>query len=250
MTRGYTEINVGEVVTADYMNDQWLRQGVLFFADEAARDAAVLAPEEGMHAYLADLDCMSFYDGAAWRQILGSVRKNSAGPVFHRRRLNLIEGTNITLTVSDDGADDEVDVVIASAVAPVDRAVISGWGESAKNLSASIVQLKRFAADGTSAAAAAIPHVPSRAGSIIGLSVAMAAARTAGTATFEVYLNGVGTGLVVTIDATHTQYNSAAQAAALDPFLAGDRIDVRMSGASFSPVTGNFCVADVTVQFD
>jgi hypothetical protein len=30
------------------------------------------------------------------------VRKNSAGSVFSRRRLNLIEGANVTLTVADD----------------------------------------------------------------------------------------------------------------------------------------------------
>lgn len=43
------------------------------------------------------------------------VRKNSAGTDFVRRRLNLIEGTNITLTVADDSGNDEVDVTIAAA---------------------------------------------------------------------------------------------------------------------------------------
>lgn len=44
-----------------------------------------------------------------------AVRKNSAGPVSTRRRLNLIEGSNVTLTVTDDGAAEEVDVIIAAA---------------------------------------------------------------------------------------------------------------------------------------
>ena len=43
------------------------------------------------------------------------VRKNSAGSVFSRRRLNLIEGTGITLTVADDSGNEEVDITIASA---------------------------------------------------------------------------------------------------------------------------------------
>ena len=42
------------------------------------------------------------------------VRKNSAGSVFSRRRLNLIEGSNVTLTVADDSGNEEVDVTIAS----------------------------------------------------------------------------------------------------------------------------------------
>jgi hypothetical protein len=47
---------------------------------------------------------------------LQPVRKNSAGSVFSRRRLNLIEGSNVTLTVADDAGDDEVDVTIAASV--------------------------------------------------------------------------------------------------------------------------------------
>jgi hypothetical protein len=43
------------------------------------------------------------------------VRKNSAGSDFIRRRLNLIEGTNITLTVADDSANNEIDVTIAAS---------------------------------------------------------------------------------------------------------------------------------------
>lgn len=44
-----------------------------------------------------------------------AVRKNSGANVGSRRRLNLIEGANVTLTVSDDAGDEEVEVTIASA---------------------------------------------------------------------------------------------------------------------------------------
>jgi hypothetical protein len=44
-----------------------------------------------------------------------AVRKNSGSTVGTRKRLNLIEGSNVTLTVADDGTDDEVDVTIASS---------------------------------------------------------------------------------------------------------------------------------------
>ena len=43
------------------------------------------------------------------------VRKNSTGSTFLRRRVNLIEGSNITLTVADDSTDEEVDITIASS---------------------------------------------------------------------------------------------------------------------------------------
>ena len=43
------------------------------------------------------------------------VRKNSAGTVFVRNRLNFIEGTNVTLTVADDGT--ETDITINATTA-------------------------------------------------------------------------------------------------------------------------------------
>jgi hypothetical protein len=44
-----------------------------------------------------------------------TVRKNTGADVGTRRRLNLIEGTNVTLTVADDAGNEEVDVTIAAA---------------------------------------------------------------------------------------------------------------------------------------
>lgn len=43
------------------------------------------------------------------------LRKNSTGSDFARRRVNLIEGGNITITVADDSAGNEIDVTIAAA---------------------------------------------------------------------------------------------------------------------------------------
>lgn len=44
------------------------------------------------------------------------TRKNSSGSVFSRGRLNLVEGSNVTLTVADDAANDEIDVTVAATV--------------------------------------------------------------------------------------------------------------------------------------
>lgn len=47
------------------------------------------------------------------------VRKNSGANVGTRRRLNLIEGTGITITVADDSGGEEVDITIASSASIV-----------------------------------------------------------------------------------------------------------------------------------
>lgn len=43
------------------------------------------------------------------------VRKNSTGSTYLRRRLNIIEGSGITITVADDSVDEEVDITINQA---------------------------------------------------------------------------------------------------------------------------------------
>jgi len=55
-------------------------------------------------------------DSAGTVSLLGAIaRKNSTGSTYSRRRLNFIEGTNVTLTLSDDSTDDEIDLTIAAA---------------------------------------------------------------------------------------------------------------------------------------
>jgi trimeric autotransporter adhesin len=44
-----------------------------------------------------------------------TVRRNTGADVGSRRRLNLIEGSNITITVADDAPNEELDVTIAAA---------------------------------------------------------------------------------------------------------------------------------------
>jgi hypothetical protein len=42
------------------------------------------------------------------------VRKNSGGSTYFRRRVNLVEGIGVTLTLTDDGANEEVDVMVSA----------------------------------------------------------------------------------------------------------------------------------------
>ena len=62
---GFKTFTTGEVLTAADTNG-YLMQGVLVFANAAARDAAITSPQEGQCCYLKDTDAVLTYSGAAW----------------------------------------------------------------------------------------------------------------------------------------------------------------------------------------
>lgn len=81
------------------------------------------------------------------------------------------------------------------------------------------------------------------AGSVLGIGVASNAARTGGTLTVDVTIDGTATGLQATLDGTNTQYHSATQAKDADAFSAGDRLGVKITtDADWTP-----SAADVVV---
>lgn len=117
------------------------------------------------------------------------------------------------------------------------HSLLTGFAYSGNGSSSGVMRRFMYLSSGaTGSTTGAI--VMTRPGSILGISVAGDTARTAGTATFEVYKNGVGTGLTVTIDGTNTQYHYAAQASGTDTFIAGDRLNVQFTLASLSPTIG------------
>jgi hypothetical protein len=62
---GFKTFITGEVLTAGDVNG-YLMQGVLVFASEAARNAAITSPEEGQFAYTKDNNSLWYYTGSAW----------------------------------------------------------------------------------------------------------------------------------------------------------------------------------------
>jgi hypothetical protein len=62
---GFKTFTTGEVLTAADTNG-YLMQGLLVFADAAARDAAITSPQEGQACYLKDTDAVLTYSGTAW----------------------------------------------------------------------------------------------------------------------------------------------------------------------------------------
>jgi hypothetical protein len=62
---GFKTFNTGDVLTSADTNG-YLMQGVLVFANAAARTAAIASPQEGQTSYLKDTDAIQVYSGSAW----------------------------------------------------------------------------------------------------------------------------------------------------------------------------------------
>ena len=62
---GFKTFTTGEVLTSADVNG-YLMQGVLVFASEAARDAAITSPQEGQFAFTKDTNSLWYYSGSAW----------------------------------------------------------------------------------------------------------------------------------------------------------------------------------------
>lgn len=105
---GYRVFNAGEVLSAANVNNYLMRQSVMTFADNAARGSALgTAVEEGMVAYLDDVNRLEIYDGANWKQIfpLSSVNSITAAYTAVATDANdtiYVSGTAaVTITVPD-----------------------------------------------------------------------------------------------------------------------------------------------------
>jgi hypothetical protein len=62
---GFKTFTTGEVLTSADVNG-YLMQGILVFASEAARNAAITSPQEGQFAYTKDNNTVWYYTGSAW----------------------------------------------------------------------------------------------------------------------------------------------------------------------------------------
>jgi hypothetical protein len=79
---GYLTFNTGDVLTAAQVQYNLQNQSIMYFADAAARDAALTVSirQEGMFAYLADTNTTTYFDGTAWQSFgTGDVTGLTAG---------------------------------------------------------------------------------------------------------------------------------------------------------------------------
>ena len=65
---GYLTFNTGQVLTAAQVQYNLQNQTIMYFANATARDAAlpVGTVQEGMFAYLANTNALTFYNGTTW----------------------------------------------------------------------------------------------------------------------------------------------------------------------------------------
>ena len=120
---GYRIFNTGDVLTAAQVQYNLQNQTIMYFANAAARDAALTASivAEGMFAYLADTNTTVYYDGAAWQSFgtgdvtgltagTGITITNASGPVP-----TIAVSSNPTLT----SPKETVEIVAAGSTGPI-----------------------------------------------------------------------------------------------------------------------------------
>jgi hypothetical protein len=116
------------------------------------------------------------------------------------------------------------------------RQTIDGWYQDNVAASQAAVVLSRLGAGN----AFPTKWIAPRAGSVTAVVVKSNEARSAGTLTVEVYVNGVATGLTAVLDGTNTTVKATSQNKDLDTFVAGDEIDLRItSDGSWAPTTAD-----------
>lgn len=117
---------------------------------------------------------------------------------------------------------------------------LSGWGQSNVAASQSEVQLSRYGV------AWQAPLILPFGGSVIGLLVGLSAARTAGSLTMQVFLDGSASGLEVVIDGDSPLTIEDTASPGEYPFEAGEKVTVRISTSSdWAPAS-----ADVLVMLE
>jgi hypothetical protein len=71
MPSGLKVWTTGDLVSASDFNNYIQEQVIMTFADSSARGSAISSPEEGMFAYLADSNTLTYYDGSSWASYIG-----------------------------------------------------------------------------------------------------------------------------------------------------------------------------------
>jgi hypothetical protein len=107
---GFKTFTTGEVLTAADTNG-YLMQGILVFADAAARSAAITSPQEGQSSYLKDTDVIQVYSGSAW-----VTKSGGASPLTTKGDLYGYSTTDARVAVGTNGTVLTADSTAATGV--------------------------------------------------------------------------------------------------------------------------------------
>jgi hypothetical protein len=137
---GFKNFQTGEVLTSADVNG-YLMQGVLVFASEAARDAAITSPQEGQFAYTKDNNSLWYYTGSAWAAsgATGDIEGVTAGTGISGG------GTSGTVTITNSMAtaiDAKGDLVVGTGADTFSRLAVGTNGHTLVADSAETTGLK------------------------------------------------------------------------------------------------------------
>jgi hypothetical protein len=112
---GYRTFNTGDVLTAAQVQYNLQNQTIMYFASAAARDAALTAGivQEGMFAYLADINATTFYNGTFWENFGDVTNATLLSP----KEIVDISGSGASGTVNIDTLTASVEVLTNTATA-------------------------------------------------------------------------------------------------------------------------------------
>jgi len=124
---GFKTFTTGEVLTAADVNG-YLMQGILVFATEAARNAAITSPQEGQFAFTKDNNSLWYYTGSAWvaSGATGDIEGVTAGVGISGG------GTSGTVTITNDMATTITasgDIVVGTGSGTYDNLPIGTTGQ-------------------------------------------------------------------------------------------------------------------------
>ena len=124
---GFKTFTTGEVLTAADVNG-YLMQGILVFASEAARNAAITSPQEGQFAFTKDNNSLWYYTGSAWAAsgATGDIEGVTAGVGISGG------GTSGTVTITNDMATTITasgDIVVGTGSGTYDNLPIGSTGQ-------------------------------------------------------------------------------------------------------------------------
>jgi hypothetical protein len=140
MAEGYKDWTAGNVLTAADLEDYTVKQSVMRFASASARNTALASVlDEGMMAWLDDVNSMTVYSGSAWSTIgpvhgawtswtptvtqSGSVTVTVSAAAYSRLGRLIIGSCILSVTGSGTGAND---VILSLPVAAAGGLVVNG----------------------------------------------------------------------------------------------------------------------------